>query len=175
MIAKIVIGFVLVWMIILAIAIGESREVRASEEPLYTYYFPIVFASGEESSAIGPVYAPTPEPEPVPVDELVCFTDPEGVTNCEYASLLPPQWETEFWYGVERIAWCESHYRIYRISITNDYGFMQIHWPTHTPRLHRLGYTWDDMLTLGPNLWVAYDLYKEQWWYPWSCRYVLYG
>ena len=32
-----------------------------------------------------------------------------------------------------------------------------------------LGYTWDDMFRIVPNVRVAYSLWKEQGWGPWSC------
>lgn len=40
----------------------------------------------------------------------------------------------------------------------------------HRARAARLGFTWDQMLQAGPNIAVAYDLWQEQGWGPWSCK-----
>lgn len=40
----------------------------------------------------------------------------------------------------------------------------------HRHRATRLGYSWSDMLSPQPNINVAYDLFIEQGWTPWSCR-----
>jgi len=40
----------------------------------------------------------------------------------------------------------------------------------HKARAARLGYSWEEMLEAGPNLCVAYDLWLDQGWGPWSCK-----
>lgn len=48
-------------------------------------------------------------------------------------------------------------------------GTFQIH-PIHEGLVMEMGYTWGDMLEVGPNVAVAYQLYSGGGWYPWiSC------
>ena len=73
-----------------------------------------------------------------------------------------------------RIAKCENAYYAYgywRPEAIGEYGergIMQIH-KVHIDRIHSLGHTWDDMLKVEPNIAVAYDLWAEQGWGPWTC------
>lgn len=48
-------------------------------------------------------------------------------------------------------------------------GLLQIHPKYHQERIARLGFTWDDMYEVEPNLAVGMDLFAEQGWGPWSC------
>lgn len=48
-------------------------------------------------------------------------------------------------------------------------GLFQIHPKYHQDRIRRLGFTWDQMYEVGPNIAVAVDLYAEQGWSPWTC------
>ena len=48
-------------------------------------------------------------------------------------------------------------------------GLFQIHPDYHQERIARLGFTWDQMYEVGPNIAVAADLYAEQGWSPWTC------
>lgn len=48
-------------------------------------------------------------------------------------------------------------------------GLFQIHGKYHQERIRRLGFTWDQMYEVGPNIAVAVDLYAEQGWSPWTC------
>jgi hypothetical protein len=67
-----------------------------------------------------------------------------------------------------RVAWCESSYRPDVISPTNDYGLMQVNRRAHSGRVAAMGYTWDDLLSPGPNLEVAWAIYAEAGgWGPW--------
>lgn len=49
-----------------------------------------------------------------------------------------------------------------------DYGIMQIN-RVHYRRVYELGYQWKDMLEVGPNVHVAFHIYNEMGWQPWSC------
>lgn len=49
-------------------------------------------------------------------------------------------------------------------------GLFQIHPKYHQERIKRLGFSWDRMYEVGPNITVAADLYAEQGWGPWTCR-----
>lgn len=67
---------------------------------------------------------------------------------------------------------CESTHREAAVNATSGTrGLLQIH-PIHIRRIERLGYTWDDMLTAGPNLHVAATIHAESSWRPWSCRHT---
>jgi hypothetical protein len=63
------------------------------------------------------------------------------------------------------IAMAESGLNCKRKSNTSDYGLMQIHLPLHQWRFDRFGGKWDDC---WDNVKVAYEIYKEQKWQPWS-------
>jgi hypothetical protein len=75
------------------------------------------------------------------------------------------------------VARCESGLRPDAVNGQHR-GLMQIsiywHWTRprelgRVSRIERLGYTPDDMLSVGPNLAVAVDIYREQGWQPWTC------
>lgn len=78
------------------------------------------------------------------------------------------------------IAMCESGYDSnadgYKDTLdagatgrAGERGVMQIH-PTHAARLiPSLGYTWDQMYEVGPNLAVAAVLFQAGGYSPWSC------
>jgi hypothetical protein len=63
------------------------------------------------------------------------------------------------------IAMAESGLNCKRKSNTSDYGLMQIHLPLHQWRFDKFGGKWDDCFD---NVKVAYEIYKEQKWQPWS-------
>jgi hypothetical protein len=58
------------------------------------------------------------------------------------------------------------------ISRTDDWGVMQLNRPSHMRRAQRLGFPWSRMLEVRPNLIVAKNLYDEQGWGPWACRWA---
>jgi hypothetical protein len=47
-------------------------------------------------------------------------------------------------------------------------GTLQLH-PVHRERVASLGYSWDDMYDAGKNTIVAWDLFTESGWEPWTC------
>lgn len=51
-------------------------------------------------------------------------------------------------------------------------GLFQIHPRYHQDRIARLGFTWDRMYEVGPNIAVAASLYGDSRWRPWTCRYA---
>jgi len=63
------------------------------------------------------------------------------------------------------IAMAESGLNCKRKSNTSDYGLMQIHLPLHQWRFDKFSGKWDDCFD---NVKVAYEIYKEQKWQPWS-------
>ena len=63
------------------------------------------------------------------------------------------------------IALAESGLNCKRTSNTSDYGLMQIHLPLHQWRFDKFGGNWDNCFD---NVKVAYEIYKEQKWEPWS-------
>ena len=68
-----------------------------------------------------------------------------------------------------RVARCESHLDPTARSGAH-WGLFQISDRYHSARIERLGYSWPDLLSAGPNIAVAADLSMEQGWTPWSCR-----
>ena len=60
------------------------------------------------------------------------------------------------------------------VGIYGHRGYFQIG-EVHLGRIHRLGYTWDDMLVAGPNIAVALDLWDEQGWVPWRASRRCHG
>ncbi len=71
------------------------------------------------------------------------------------------------WGWATRTAFCESSLNPLDIGLAGERGLMQIH-PIHLDRIQRLGYTWAQMYEVGPNLAVAYDLWREQGEIPWK-------
>lgn|SRR3990167_10104717 len=49
-------------------------------------------------------------------------------------------------------------------------GLFQLSGRYHRGRAARLGYSWEQMAQVEPNVRVAWDLYSEQKWRPWSCK-----
>lgn len=49
-------------------------------------------------------------------------------------------------------------------------GLFQLSAIWHQSRAARLGYVWADMFAPLPNIDVAYDLWAEQGWSPWTCQ-----
>jgi len=74
---------------------------------------------------------------------------------------------------VSAVASCESGGLGNAISPDGqNWGLMQLN-VVHKARAARLGFTWEQMLDARANLLVAYDLWLDQGWTPWACRYVL--
>lgn len=78
--------------------------------------------------------------------------------------------------GAVAVAHCESSLQPDAVGPAGERGIMQIH-PVHIPGLiAELGYTWNDMFQVGPNLEVARAIYDDaaRWhwygpWGPWTC------
>ena len=65
------------------------------------------------------------------------------------------------------VAECESTLRPWAMSSDgSNAGIMQVN-ITHLARIERMGYAWNDMLLVGPNLDVAHAIWLEQGWGPW--------
>lgn len=58
------------------------------------------------------------------------------------------------------------------VNASGHTGLFQISRRYHEARVNRLGFTWDQMREAWPNITVAADLYAEQGWRPWTCRYA---
>lgn len=88
-------------------------------------------------------------------------------------ALAESPWPSSLWPAVLTISYCESTWNPGAIGSGGHRGLMQIA-PIHIPTwIAGAGFGWDDMLLPGPNLAVAYALYLDQSWQPWSCRYAL--
>ena len=90
--------------------------------------------------------------------------------------------EGNAWYVYHVIMKCETGgtYSPTSVGSALERGLMQIH-PTHNydwrgrygyGTIQQLGYTWDDMFLVEPNLHVAYQIYVNAGYsfVPWSCR-----
>lgn len=66
------------------------------------------------------------------------------------------------------IAYCESRFRPGKIGSLGERGVMQIH-PVHIDFLYNIGYTWNQMLEVTPNVKVAYEIWELYGWEPWAC------
>lgn len=55
------------------------------------------------------------------------------------------------------------------ISRGGHRGLFQLY-DGHIWRFERRGWTWDDAFDSAKNVAIAYELYLEEGWGPWSCR-----
>lgn len=68
-----------------------------------------------------------------------------------------------------RVARCESKLNPRAISPTSDYGLMQVN-IVHRGLASSMGYRWEQMLEVMPNLAVARAIYDDAGgWGPWTC------
>ena len=68
-----------------------------------------------------------------------------------------------------RVARCESGLNPGAVSPTNDYGVMQVN-IVHRGLAASMGYRWEQMLEVAPNLAVARAVYDDAGgWGPWTC------
>ena len=109
--------------------------------------------------ALDPEPEPEAEPEPTPlyVHCLSCpAVDVDGL-------------DAEFLTGAVPIAACESTHREGAVNPSGATGYMQVMLPLHLPKVHALGYEAADMLRAGPNLRVAFVIWRGRGWPAWSC------
>lgn len=105
------------------------------------------------------------------------YISPQVITEAAAAEGMFPIQTT-------RVATCESGIdldfdgvkeSIDRLAVggQGERGPMQIH-PMHIALINRMGYTWDQMFEVGPNMRVAHVLYDALGWGGWSCGYSAY-
>lgn len=58
------------------------------------------------------------------------------------------------------------------VNSSGHTGLFQLSPRYHTARAARLGFSWPQMSEARPNALVAADLFAEQQWRPWTCRYA---
>lgn len=58
------------------------------------------------------------------------------------------------------------------VNSSGHTGLFQLAPRYHTARAARLGFSWPQMREARPNALVAADLFAEQHWGPWTCRYA---
>jgi hypothetical protein len=68
---------------------------------------------------------------------------------------------------MQRIAWRESRNQPAVVNGSGHTGCLQLS-RIHAARAARLGFSWVQMRQAWPNAVVAYDLWREQGWRPWS-------
>ena len=66
------------------------------------------------------------------------------------------------------VARCESNLDPAATGRAGERGLFQIH-PTHRSMIASLGFTWDEMYEVVPNIAVAADIYADEGWSPWAC------
>lgn len=84
-------------------------------------------------------------------------------------ALAASPWPPELHAKAMAVMWCESSYSPDAESAGNR-GLFQINAIHINGWIARAGYSWDDMLSAGPNLEVAWAIYQDQGWGPWSCQ-----
>jgi hypothetical protein len=71
-----------------------------------------------------------------------------------------------------RVSSCETGGTFNPAAVNGAHaGLFQISRTYHADRVRRLGFTWDQMFTVEPNVAVAADIYAESGWGPWTCRW----
>lgn len=68
-----------------------------------------------------------------------------------------------------RVANCESHYNPDAYNPSGASGVFQIMMPTHAWRFVEHGWTAGDVFDAYRNIVVAYDIWLDSGWRPWSC------
>lgn len=58
------------------------------------------------------------------------------------------------------------------VGDAGERGGFQLH-PVHAWRFLQRGWTWDDAFIPKRNVEIAYEIWVEQGWHPWTCRYML--
>jgi hypothetical protein len=101
-----------------------------------------------------------PQPIPVAVPEA-----PDGLSDIEWAihEAFGPAGA-----AAVAVARCESSMDPTAANGPHA-GLFQLSATWHQGRAARLGYAWSQMYQAVPNITVAYDLYSEQGWTPWTC------
>ena len=81
-----------------------------------------------------------------------------------------------FYYDALKIVVCETGgtWNDQAVGRLGESSWFQIH-PIHRERFERRGWSWDDAWDPGKNTEIALEIWNEQGWGPWSCRYVVGG
>lgn len=119
---------------------------------------------------VSPTATPPPESTQVPQAFIIDVQDQRERAVTPYtvwAAIMVAFPESE-WSRAALVVWCESRYRPAAVGRAGERGLAQIH-PVHIPLIASLGYTWDQMFELEPNLAVARALYDNAGhvWTPW--------
>jgi soluble lytic murein transglycosylase-like protein len=105
---------------------------------------------------------PTPEPSTMPVKE---HDYTSGVN--QWASLVSSYpWPVD---EALAVMTCESGGDKSAVSSTGDYGLMQINWRWQGSRVAKMGGSLESLYDPAFNVKVAYAIYSEQGWRPWTC------
>lgn len=105
---------------------------------------------------------------------MVPTTEPLILPERAQDDLTDVEWAIHAAFGAEgsravRVARCESSLNPAAVNGSHA-GLFQLSGTYHRERAARLGYSWSDMFTVFGNVAVAYDLWLEQGWAPWTCR-----
>ena len=102
---------------------------------------------------------------PTREEQLGRCLEAESYVTCVISAYFGP--DTGAAYRVVR--YCEDkELEPGQVGDAGERGLFQIH-SVHLERIERLGWTWEDMLEVVPNVAVAYDLWLDMGWEPWSC------
>ena len=121
-------------------------------------------ASRSRSAGSGPARVRLTAPRPAPRPDARPLPAAPSDVRAAVCAAFGPECERAL-----RVAWCESTWRTDAVSRGGHRGLFQLS-RIHQARAARLGFTWDQMLELGPNVAVALDIFVEQGWRPWSCQ-----
>lgn len=93
---------------------------------------------------------------------------PVEVPSGEIESLIMARWGPEHGPKAVAVARCESGLNP-QASNGSHHGLFQISKRWHEARVNRMGYSFEQMYEAQPNIEVAYAIWSEQGWRPWTC------
>ena len=136
----------------LSVTTSVEQKVSAAQVPELAAPSPTTSAVvTPERNPVGQVTAASSGPSTPVVDLIRLRFIERGVADAETAV---------------RVARCESSFDPSRTGKAGERGVMQVH-PIHRGLIESMGFTWDDMYEVGPNLDVAFALSRNGWG-PWK-------
>lgn len=153
----------LLWILSIAIAVATGVQVTPERGDLHLAGVTSGVTHDAPPTAT-PVPA-TPTPVPTAVPALSSWPTERALTRGEVASLARaagfPQWAVP---AAVRVAWCESTWKPWATGAAGEYSLFQIH-PVHIARFNGA-----NPYSPLANARVAYQIWSEQGWGPWTCK-----
>lgn len=133
---------------------STTQPAPSTTEPQTTTTAPVTRRSTTTTTT------PEPTPEETPIQE-------PASESGDVADMIRSVFGTE---KAVRVATCESG--LDPANVNGQYrGLFQLG-NYHKQRAADMGYTWNQMFEAMPNIKVAYNLFLEQGWGPWECKYA---